>query len=104
MDYFIIFAVAFYLGWQAREIQAKVRIKRYLAESMQDMIEDVKKDMINITVDFAETGDIFIYKKEDGSYLGHGKTRNELEDMLEKKFPGKLFNASPEDLAKLEAR
>lgn len=104
MEYVIFIALGFFIGWNAREFQAKMRIKRYLAESMHEVMEDVKKDMINITVDFADTGDIFIYKKEDGSYLGHGKTRNELEDMLEEKFPGKLFNASPEDLKKLEAR
>lgn len=102
MEYFIAFAVAFYLGWQSRELQAKYRIRRYMAEHMQDVLDDVKKDIINITVDFTE-GQIFVYKKEDGSYLAHGKTRTELEDILEEKFPGKLFNATPEDLKKLEA-
>lgn len=104
MDYLIIFAIAFYLGWQGREVQAKMRIKHYIEEMKMDIIDDVKKDIINITIDFADTGDIFIYKKEDGTYLGHGKSMKELEDVLLEKFPGKLFNASPEDLAKLEAR
>lgn len=104
MEYVIFIALGFFLGWNAREFQAKMRIKRYLKEMQSEIIEDVKKDVINITVDFADSGEIFIYKKEDGSYLGHAKTLKELEDTLCEKFPGKLFNASPEDLAKLEAR
>lgn len=104
MEYLVIFAVGVFIGWQAREVQAKMRIRQYLKEIKNDIIDDVKKDIINITVDFADTGDIFIYKKEDGSYLGHGKSLKELENVLLEKFPGKLFNASPEDLAKLETR
>ena len=104
MEYLIALAVGFFLGWTGREFQAKLRIKKYLEEMKTDVIEDMKSSMINITVDFADTGDIFVYKKEDGTYLAHGKSRDELEDILEVKFPGKMFNASPEDLAKLEAR
>lgn len=104
MEYFIIFVIAFFIGWESRELQAKARIRRYMAEHMQDIVDDVKKDIINITVDFDTSGEIFIYKKEDGSYLAHAKNRDELEDILNGKFPGKMFNASPEDLEKLEAR
>lgn len=104
MEYLIALAVGFFLGWTGRELQAKMRIKKYLEEMKMDVMDDMKSSLINITVDFTDSGDIFVYKKEDGSYLAHGKTRNELEDILEVKFPGKMFNASPEDLAKLEAR
>ena len=104
MEYLIALAVGFFLGWTGREVQAKMRIKHYIESMKEEILEDVKKDLINITVDFTNDGDIFVYKKEDGSYLAHGKSRDELEDILEVKFPGKLFNASPEDLKKLEAR
>lgn len=102
MEYLIIAVIAFYFGWEGREFQAKLRIRKYMSEHMKEMLDEVKGDIINITVDFTD-GQIFVYKKDDGSYLAHGKTRNELEDILEEKFPGKLFNASPEDLKKLEA-
>lgn len=96
--------VCFLFGWHLREAMAKRRIERYLDEMKRETIEDLKKDMINITVDFTDDGTIFVYAKEDGAYLAHGKTRDQLEDILGEKFPGKMFNATPDDLKKLEAR
>lgn len=105
MEYFIFLVIGFSFGWTGREWMAKRRVsqlKHEYEEMMSEAMEEVKKDVVNIKVEMHED-QVFVYKKEDGSYLAHGKTINDLEDILTEKFPGKLFNCSKEELRRLES-
>lgn len=101
--YFITGFVCFYMGWKLREIYAMRIMNKIMEEVAEDTVDEFKKKVINIKVEDHD-GQFFVYKKDDGSYLAHGETKHKLEDILNEKFPGKLFNASPEDLEKLDAR
>ncbi len=107
METFLILAilngVSFFLGWKMRERHAMRVMDQIMEEMVEDTVDEFKKKVINIKVEDHD-GQFFVYKKDDGSYLAHGETKNKLEDILNEKFPGKLFNASPEDLEKLDAR
>jgi hypothetical protein len=96
-------AFCFLLGWHAREYHATRVISKAMDEIAEDTLAEFKSRMISIKVEDHD-GELFVYKKDDGSYLAHGKTIKELEDILSERFPGKLFNASTEDLEKLKSR
>ena len=95
--------VCFFLGWKFREYQAMRMIDRLSDEIAEETVKEFKSKVINIRVEDHE-GQFFVYAKDDGRYLAHGETKSKLEDILMEKFPNKLFNASPEDLEKLESR
>ena len=68
----------------------------------KDVLDEFKKKVVDITIE--KSGDFFlVYRKDDGSFLAQGADIDKLSDILTEKFPGKLFNCSPEDLATLEA-
>jgi hypothetical protein len=99
----IIFGLGFFLGWRLREQIAIKRIQEVTEEIADDVLEEFKSKVIDIYVEDHE-GTFFLYKREDGAYLAHGPTMEKLEDILMEKFPGKLFNAKPDDLEKLKSR
>lgn len=107
MENFLIIAIfgglCFYLGWRMREVHAHRIMDKMLNEISEKTVDEFKSKVVNIRVEDHD-GTFFVYKKDDGSYLAHGETKTVLEDILMKKFPDKLFNASPEDLEKLESR
>lgn len=100
---FIFGFICVLIGWKAREYHAMKAISKAVNEITENTIEEFKSKVVNICVE-DHGGQFFIYAKDDGSYLAHAKTKTLLEDILNEKFPGKLFNASPEDLEKLESR
>ena len=107
MESFLIVAIfgfsCFLLGWKMREWHAH-RVMDKMIEDMADKtVDEFKSKVVNIRVEDHD-GQFFVYKKDDGSYLAHGETKTKLEDILNERFPGKLFNASPEDLEKLQSR
>jgi hypothetical protein len=97
-------AFCFLLGWHAREYHATRVISRAMEEFTEDTIAEFKAMVITIKVEEDSNGDLFVYRKDDGSYLAHGKTKKQLEDILNEKFPGKLFNATGEDMEKLKSK
>ena len=100
----IIFAgICFYAGWKTREWQAYRIMDKMIEDISEKTVDEFRSKVINIRVEDHD-GQFFVYKKDDGSYLAHGETKTKLEDILQEKFPGKFFNASPEDLEKLETR
>jgi len=107
MELFLILlvygAVCFLLGWKMREHHAMRMIDKITDEIAENTLQEFKSKVINIRVEDHE-GQFFVYAKDDGRYLAHGENMSKLSDILTEKFPGKLFNASPEDLQKLESR
>jgi hypothetical protein len=98
-----VFLLGIFLGWKIREHIAIKRIHESLENITDDVVREFKSKVIDITVEDHD-GVFFVYRKEDGSYLAHGPSMEKLEDILVEKFPGKLFNANPEDLEKLNSR
>lgn len=102
IEYIIVALVAFLLGWHGRVIHAKIVVAKITKEFREEAMNEIKEKVINAYVEKA--GDtLFVYSKEDGSFLAQGKDLDELTDILMNRFPDKLFNVSPEDLKMLEA-
>lgn len=100
MSELILILAGFLIGWYGREIYAKHMVKKLGAQIDEIASEVVKESIINIDVE-KHDDTLFVYKK-DGTFLAQGKNIDELTDILQKKFPGKLFNASPEHMKLLE--
>jgi hypothetical protein len=100
---FVFGFVCALMGWKAREYHAMKKISDAVDEITENTLQEFRSKVMNIRVEDHD-GQFFVYAKDDGSYLAHGKTKTVLENILHEKFPGKLFNASPEDLEKLESR
>jgi len=101
---YLIFGLIFFgMGWKAREWHARYVLDKLQEKYVSHLAETFKRDVVNIKVEDTD-GTFFVYKKEDGSYLAHGENMSKLEDILNEKFPGKFFNATPEDLEKLKTR
>lgn len=102
IDYLITIFGGIIIGWYAREWYAMRKVEKLMSNFGDNMMDELKKKVIDIKVEKA--GDVFfIYRKDDGTFLAQGSDINKLSDILVEKFPGKLFNCSPEDLAELES-
>lgn len=94
--------IVFYAGWKAREVHAMRSVGMLLEEMNETMFHEFKSKVIDITVE--KSGDfLYVYRKDNGTFLAQGTDMDKLSDILSEKFPGKLFNCSPEDLAALKA-
>lgn len=102
--FYVVLAVVFFIiGWKAREYHAVRMMNILISKATEESYNQFKSNMIDIRVE-AHDDQLFVYRKDDGSYLAHARTKFDLEAMLLEKFPGKLFNASQEDLQKLEIK
>lgn len=85
-------------GWRLREIHAKVVTKRIMEELQEDFEEQESDELIQINIE-QHSGVLYVYNKDTDEFMGQGKTKEDLEDVLAKRFPGKRF-ACPEKVLK----
>lgn len=93
--YIISLAVAFRLGWTARELHAK-KILSELAKMAEEHAKETDKS-IRIKIEKSDHG-FFVYSMEDDTFMAQGSTRSELEENLVARYPGKTFAAKHENL------
>ncbi len=95
----IVGILGFFSGWHARE-QAAVRKMDELLNHIGEEYEEVKINTIRITIE-QHSGVYYVYNMDDNSFMGQGKTRKELEEVLASKFPGKTFAAAHKNLVEM---
>ena len=83
-------------GWRLREVTAIARTKQILQELNNEL--DEPSELIQINIE-QHNGMFYVYGREDNQFMGQGKSKEELEDALAKRFPGKRF-ACPEKTLK----
>jgi len=59
--------------------------------------------MIHITIE-KHADMLFVYNKESQEFMGQGSTMKEVNEVLEKRYPGKLFGCSETELKLLKAK
>lgn len=100
-----IFIVAFLLGgsygWNLRERVAKKTVDEFVKQA-EEFKQELKKDMIPIVVEKHDTH-LFIYKKDTHEFMAQGSTMEEINDALEKRYPGKKFSCSEEHLEMIKS-
>lgn len=84
-----------YSGWKAREEYAK-KITSKLMSKIKEQTEEAEA-LIQIRIE-KHSGMLYVYDKKDNSFMAQGSTRQELEDALSYRYPGKRFAAAEEEL------
>lgn len=97
----LLICASFVIGWFARELYAHYLIDKFTKSLSNTMVENLEKNIIDITVEKHE-GYLFVYQKDNGAFLAQGKDLDELSDVLIKKYPGKFFNTSSKHMKLLE--
>lgn len=84
-------------GWRAREEHARKRLDNFVKYMEAHQEEELAESMIPITIEKVD-GVFYVYNGEDQTFMAQGKTRRDLEDALDKRYPGKKFAALPSNL------
>ena len=105
MDFttFILMVTIFFIGsihgWGLRERVAKKRLEQF-TEFIENREEDEETNMIRITIE-EHAGVLFVYNKENNSFMAQGKNREEVEKALNDRYPNKRFACDHDTLVKL---
>ena len=84
----------------AIHIIARRRLK-YIETKTNEIITAFKKNVIDSRIEEAN-GLLFLYNRETNEFLGQGKDLKELNEVVMKRFPNKLFNVPQDELNKFE--
>ena len=81
-------------------IIARARLK-YIEKKVEEGIKAFRERVIDSRIE-AENGILFLYNRHTNEFLGQGKNLRELNNVIMKRFPDKLFNVPQEELSKYE--
>lgn len=97
----LIVAIVFArIGWGLRELHAIREVEKLngmVRETLQEELEEIKKKYLPIKIEKVEHG-YFVYSIPDNTFMAQGTNRKELEENLDKRYPGKKFAATPDNL------
>lgn len=97
----LIVAIVFArIGWGLRELHAIREVEKLngiVRETLQEELEEIKKKYLPIKIEKVEHG-YFVYSIPDNTFMAQGLNRKELEENLDKRYPGKRFAATPDNL------
>ena len=96
MDYFLVFAFGFIMGWFALSRLVKHRVRK-----IRELLDksDAESASNEVMVKFTRIDDqVYAYNAETEEFLSQGTTKKEIVDALAKRFPGISFRASPANL------
>lgn len=79
---------------------AKARIK-YIEQKVEEGIKAFRERVIDSKIE-ESNGLLFLYNRKTNEFLGQGKDLRELNDVVMKRFPDKLFNVPQEEISKYE--
>jgi hypothetical protein len=103
MDIFIVVGViiiGFSIGWNLREIVARVQTNRILADIEQELEQEKQSEVIRITIE-KHNDMLFAYHKDSSQFITQATDRKELEKKLAELYPGKTFGVTPQNLIEI---
>jgi hypothetical protein len=83
-------------GWQAHDRMLRRNI-RYSINEFEEYIEDT---YIKIKIE-KHNDMLYVYDNTTHAFMAQGKTRKDIEQELQNKFPGKRFAAQTEEISLL---
>jgi hypothetical protein len=99
--YILIAIILVRLGWNLREYSAIASVKRMredeTLEVLEQELDEIKKKYLPIKIEKVQHG-YFVYSIPDNTFMAQGTNRKELEENLDKRYPGKRFAATPDNL------
>lgn len=84
-------------GWKAREEHARQITEKFI-EHMQGSLQGVEESVVQISIE--KHNDMFyVYDKETNEFMAQGSTQKEVENNLQKRYPGKRFGCNASNLS-----
>ena len=82
-------------GWKAREEHARQITEKFIDHLQQSQEDD---DTIQITIE--KHNDVFyVYDRQTNEFMAQGSSKDEVENNLRKRYPGKSFGCSESNLS-----
>lgn len=103
IPYIVVFIVAFVLGWQVRQYIAIKNIQRIIERlEQQEEQEQEREEASYINLKIEQHGNTYYaYNLDNDTFMSQGTTREELENNLRERFPGKKFTAAEANLREM---
>jgi hypothetical protein len=105
MEFFLVFCVCLFFwlhgvftGWNLHKQYTKNGSQQPVLPDDDEKNE--QEDLVRITIE-EHHGVFYVYNKKDNTFMAQGKNRQEIEEVLSSRFPGKRFAATLEELQKL---
>lgn len=92
--------VGYRIGWHHREQVAVRRIDNFI-KHMEEVPDD-RDDFIRIYVEKHEDC-LYLYKADNDEFIGQGRTKKEITDILSSKFPGMKIAVDKDSVDYLES-
>jgi hypothetical protein len=93
---FLFFVIGFIIGWFALRALINFKVKLMLDSIANSPIADPAKT-INLDF-FKEKGSIYVHNRDTSEFLARGKDREEITELLKKKYPNTPFVANTKNL------
>ena len=74
-----------------------------LDEKLKEGLEKLKETIVPARIEDVN-GLLFLYNRETEEFLGQGKDMQELNDVVRKRFPNRLFNVPQDELNKFQMK
>ena len=92
--------VGFIWGWTARERAAVAKVNQVMKHVEEQIQEQVAETVVKIIIE-PHNDSYYVYSVEDRTFMAQGRSRDELEGNLAKRYPGKMFAATPANLKEI---
>lgn len=92
-----VFIVAFSWGWSVREQVAERKAKAIMDKIEKQIHEEEVENIMKIKIE-KHNDMLFVYDFHTNMFIVQAKDRPELEEKLDKLYPGKKFGATPDNL------
>jgi hypothetical protein len=93
----VVLFITWYLGalygWKAH----LRHVNRTVDSTLNRIEEELSKTHIRIKIE-KHLDVLYVYDAQTNAFMAQGKSRHELEQSLQKKYPGKRFAAEPADI------
>lgn len=100
MELLLVFGcliIGFYIGWHLHSALLTHKANKLLENIEQQMIDKEVEDVMKIKIE-KHNNMFFVYDFHTDMFIAQANNRSELEEKLEKLFPGKKFGATPDNL------
>ena len=77
--------------------------ERKLDDAIKEGLEKLKETIVPARIEDVN-GLLFLYNRETEEFLGQGKDMQELNDVVRKRFPNRLFNVPQDELDKFQMK
>lgn len=87
-------------GWFSREQMAMRTVHKMFAEAEKEAAKKTDENTVSAKLE-VHNGHFYMFDAETDEFLGQGETKEELSEILRKKFPEKAFVLQKEEYNKL---